>query len=380
MKIWENDNNEIYDNVHFSTESKERILDELMKKIDEEFVDEDINEEDNVDYTLKKRRNEKMKKKNLYGTMVRNVSVAAISIALSGALIFGALNHIKEKNVSGKSPAMGKETIEVTTDGVTKVVESTTEYESVTEEVTEEITEAKTEETPENTPEESTEVSKKSLESTYGSDKDIKGAIDQFNIYEDDWKHVFDGGTGEVKYAMTDLDHNGNPEIIVAKMEGSGHYTSMKIYELVDGEINERIQDDADPAISTRAYPDITQVDELATYYNGARYVYIASDYTIVKDGGNVTNLESKCEFLLENGNFGCNVIATRESEGIEGVNSKYKDFNDNPITEDEFINCDQNKYTKDGYKYMTTKIKWTDLSEGNTELKDSYKTFLGRE
>ncbi|HAV90590.1 MAG TPA: hypothetical protein DCW44_04880 [Eubacterium sp.] len=365
MKIWENDNNEIYDNVHFSTESKERILDELMKKIDEEFVDEDINEEDNVDYTLKKRRNEKMKKKNLYGTMVRNVSVAAISIALSGALIFGALNHIKEKNVSGKSPAMGKETIEVTTDGVTKVLETTTEIESETE------TEAKT-----RTIEETKEVK----ESTYGDDKKINGLIDQFSIYEDTWKNVFSNGTGEVKYAMTDLDHNGNPEIIVATMEGSGHYTRMKIYELVDGEINERIQDDADPAISTMVYPDITQVDELATYYNEARYVYIAPDYTIVKDGGNVTNIESKCEFLLENGYFGCNVVATRESEGNEGVNSKYKDFNDNPITEEEFINCDQNKYTKDGYKYMTTKIKWTDLSEGNTELKDSYKTFLGRE
>ena len=382
MKIWENDNNEIYDNVHFSTESKERILDELMKKIDEEFVDEDINEEDNVDYTLKKRRNEKMKKKNLYGTMVRNVSVAAISIALSGALIFGALNHIKEKNVSGKSPAMGKETIEVTTDGVTKVVESTTEYESATEEVTEEITEAKTEETPENTPEESTEVSKKSLESTYGSDKDIKGAIDQFNIYEDDWKHVFDGGTGEVKYTMTDLDHNKNPEIIVGTMEGSGKYTRLHIYELVNGEIVDRIGDESSTAVQPISYPDITETNELATYYDGARYIYFALDTTNYMDGEKFTINQTKCEFLLENGVFGCNATVTKEFAANDENNCKCKDFNDNTITKEEFENYDKNKYSKEeGYTRSVTKLKWvTDLSAGNTDLLDCYKTFLGRE
>lgn len=350
----DNGRNQLYDNLVVNDELKSDMLKACMKIQKDSSLQKD---------SLSLRRNEKMKKKSLYGSMIKNVSVAVLSVALSGALIVGALNHIKKKNVGGGSPVVGKESIEVTTDGVTKVLETTTEFESETEV-----------ETP--------EVTTEGKESMYGSDKDIKSAIDQFSGAEDVWKNVFAGGTGEVKYAMTDLDHNGDPEVIVATMEGSGRYTKMKVFELVKGDVVDRTQgDESNTAMGPGTCPDITLIDELPTYYNGARYIYVASDITTVKDGGEVRNFEDKCEFLLENGTFGCNVMASKESTGYEDTNCKYKDFNDKTITKDEFENYDKNKYNEnEGFTRSVTKIKWTNLTDGNVELVDSYKTFLGRE
>lgn len=349
----DNGHNQLYDNLIVSDELKSDMLKacmEIQKNNSSLQKDE-----------LSLRRNKKMKKKSLYGSMIKYVSVAALSVALSGALIIGALNHIKKNNVGGNTSAVGKETIEITTDGVTKVVETTTEFESETE-------------TP--------EVTTEGKEGMYGEDGDIESAIDQFQIYEDTWKKAFAGGTGEVKYAMTDLDHNGNPEIIVATNEGSGRYTKMKIFELVNGDVVERVQgEENDTTMLPETCPDITFVDELPTYYNGERYIYVASDITPIKDGGKTTVLDSKCEFILENGIFGCNVMATREYVEGDEASSKYTDFNNNTITKNEFDNFDKNKYSEnEGFKRSITKIKWTELTEGNIELKDSYKTFLGRE
>ena len=307
-------------------------------------------------------------KKYKYNDMIKNVSVAAVSIVLSGALIVGAINHVKEKNVKSSSPTMGKGTIEVTTDGVTKVVETTSEFESETE-TFEETTEIK--ETKE------VQETKETKENIY-DDKAIKSAVEQFTANEKLWKHVFDNTSGTPSYAMTDLDHNGNPEVIVAAMGGTTKNTYMHIYELVDGKIIDRIEDGGIGRESTFSLPDLMDLNKLTTYYDGARYVYVAPDNCPIIGDGKDIMYEHKNVFLLENGIFGNERIATKKTE-----NGKISctDRNNIEITEKEFNQADRIIYSEEeGYERSITYLKWTELTDGNKGLLDSYKTFLGIE
>lgn len=120
MKIWENDNNKIYDNVHFSTESKGRILDELMKEIDKEFTDEGVKNTDNVDYTWESKRNEKMKKNNMERIFKTTVA-AAFAVAASGAILYGVNRTVNNNRETGVAK-------QDTTIESMKETEQTTEY------------------------------------------------------------------------------------------------------------------------------------------------------------------------------------------------------------------------------------------------------------
>lgn len=123
MNIWEKENNKIYDNVHFSTESKERILDELMKEIDKEFTDEDVKKEGNIDYTWENRRNEKMKKNNME-KLFKTTVAAAFAVAATGAILYGVNSYV---NGNGKNAAKQVTTIEESMKETEQTTEKTTE-------------------------------------------------------------------------------------------------------------------------------------------------------------------------------------------------------------------------------------------------------------
>lgn len=348
----EKGHNQLYDNLKVNNDLKKEMLKACEKAQNNSSLRKD---------EISIRRNAKMKKKKLYGTMVKNVSVAVVSVALSGAIIVGALNQVKKNNVKSSSLAGGMESIEVTTDTVTKVTEATTE----------EITEQST--AYEESKQESTHD-----ESTSGEDKAIKKAVEEFSANEKLWKPVFNDISETPSYTMTDLDHNGNPEVIVATMAGSAKNTYMHIYELVDGKIVDRNEDGGMGPEAAFSLPDITTVDELSTYFDGGRYVYIAPDYLPIREAESSTDYEYKNAFLLENGFFGNNTIATKKT-----VNGKitFTDHNGKEITEKEFNDADKTMYSEEnGYKSSITKIKWTDLSNGNMELYDCYKVFAGEE
>ena len=135
MKIWENDNNKIYDNVHFSTESKERILYELMNEIDKKFDDEGVKKEGNVDYTWEIRRNEKMKKNINMKKIMKTSVAAAFAVAASGAIILGVNSYVN----SNKGNSTAKQI--VTTESVKETVKET---EKITEQNTEQETKIET--------------------------------------------------------------------------------------------------------------------------------------------------------------------------------------------------------------------------------------------
>ena len=130
------DNKEIYDGIKLNTESKERIIDELVNRI-ESNSNEKITKLDVL--RSEKMKNEKMKNDKMLGT-IKTALVAFGSIAATLAIVVGVANYNNNSNkkIAGK---------DVTTESVSTnetVTEKGTEKETETEVIkeTEKETEA----------------------------------------------------------------------------------------------------------------------------------------------------------------------------------------------------------------------------------------------
>lgn len=134
MSFSKNGKNTRYDKLNMSAESKERILNECLKVLDEEYEKESvstvvgttdesfgINRESTDELSLK--RSEKLDRESDYNDWFKKLAVASFSIVATGAIIVGAMNYNKMK----KKPDVAKET--------TTVVTTARETESVTETV-----------------------------------------------------------------------------------------------------------------------------------------------------------------------------------------------------------------------------------------------------
>ncbi|HAV90162.1 MAG TPA: hypothetical protein DCW44_02675, partial [Eubacterium sp.] len=84
MDFWKNGENQIYDNLEFSTESQERIVEEILKKGSESS--------ENNKSELDVKRSQIMKKKE-YGDILKKVAVASFSLIASGAMIAGVIYY-----------------------------------------------------------------------------------------------------------------------------------------------------------------------------------------------------------------------------------------------------------------------------------------------
>lgn len=132
MSFSKNGKNTRYDKLNMSAESKERILNECLKVLDEEYEKESvstvvgttdesfgINRESTDELSLK--RSEKLDRESDYDDWFKKLAVASFSIVATGAIIVGAMNYNKMR----KKPNLAKET--------TTVVTTAKERESVTE-------------------------------------------------------------------------------------------------------------------------------------------------------------------------------------------------------------------------------------------------------
>lgn len=131
MSFEKNGKNLRYEKLNMSAESKERILNECLKVLDEEFEKEtysagaaqsdDLNlEREKVDeFTLK--RNEKIEKENGYNDWFKKLAVASFSIVATGAIIAAAMNY----NKINKKPDVAKDTTKFETTDRTTELDST---------------------------------------------------------------------------------------------------------------------------------------------------------------------------------------------------------------------------------------------------------------
>ena len=131
MSFKKNGKNVRYDNLKMSTESKDRILAECLKVLDEEYENNSGEAEKASEFELK--RKEKQEKESKYEDAFKKFVVASVSVAATIAIIAGAVNFNKMQN----------ETKNAKSTESTKIKEISSEYEtdSDTEEV---ITETET--------------------------------------------------------------------------------------------------------------------------------------------------------------------------------------------------------------------------------------------
>ena len=288
---------------------------------------------------LEKKRERKNNGKTKYENMLAYASIAVVSIVASALLIIVGVSRLN--NSGGVAPIVGKES------------ETTTEID--TETIKE--TESETENTD--------------------SYNEIRNAVEQFSRYKNKWEHVFDDYIIEtgIKYTMTDLDHNGNPELIISAILGDAQTSEVHIFELVDGKIYNRTEGMS--IENTMEMPDVTLVDEFVTYYDSTNniYYYECPDYMNIRGGKNPSSMEMSVIFKLCNGVFDVEGRQTKTEDNGEVI---YRDAKNNVITEKDFNTLnDRIMCEKKGYEKKITKIQWTDLSNDIYELVDCYKTFL---
>ncbi|SKA68898.1 hypothetical protein SAMN02745111_01671 [Eubacterium uniforme] len=343
----EDRDNTLYENLVVNDDLKQQML-KACKEAQEKSS--------RPDDELSSKRERINENKSVYGTLIRNVSVAVVSICASGLLIIAAVNQIG-KNKGGSTPSMAKDTTGFTTEKLSdRNAEKLTDNSKETELVTSEE------------------------EGMYGDYKDIKAAIDQFDIYSDKWKDLLsdEGSKYGVKYTMTDLDHNGNPEIIVTNIEGTMYRTNLHIFELEDGKPKERVK--LLDSESMMSLPDISLSDELVCYHDmlNDSYTYLGIDYFESKEAEGVMKIESKVDFSLDDGMFD---LTVRNTKTTKENKTTYADWDGNKITKKEYEKYDDKTLdeSKD-FEKSTVKLKWVDLKNGSQELLDCYKVFINEE
>ncbi|MCR5628680.1 hypothetical protein [Eubacterium sp.] len=322
--------NTLYDNLVVNDNLKEQMLKACLdaKKQETEISNEYI-----------EKRERKNNRKSIYGNMIAYASVAIISVVASALIIIAGMSRLN--NSGGTTPKAGKKS------------ETTTETIKETENDTNKETES------------------------IDNYADIRSAVEQFSRYRNKWEHVFDEYIIEtgIKYTMTDLDHNGNPELIISAILGDAQTSEVHIFELVDGKIYNRTEGMS--IENTMEMPDVTLVDEFVTYYDSTNniYYYECPDYMNIRGGKNPSSMEMSVIFKLRNGVFDVEGRQTKTEENGEVI---YRDAKNNVITEKDFNTLnDRIMCEKKGYEKKITKIQWTKLNKDIYELVDCYKTFL---
>lgn len=111
MSFKKNGKNVRYDNLKMSTESKDRILAECLKVLDEEYENKPDEAEKISEFELK--REEKQEKESKYEDLFKKLVVASVSVAATVAIIAVAVNfnklHNKTENAKNTESTNAKE-------------------------------------------------------------------------------------------------------------------------------------------------------------------------------------------------------------------------------------------------------------------------------
>ncbi len=174
---------------------------------------------------------------------------------------------------------------------------------------------------------------------------------------------------------ICDLDHNDRLELFVAAVEGSGHFTSGKLYEVskaydVLEEINLNLKEG-------EFLPDVI-VESADTYHDTGTdtWFYIMKD--TVKTGA-AEGYSARCSISLKDGVFTTSYLASETTEIINGHTAvTYKDASGNIITPEEFNASGDNAFAK--MEKSGTNFDWFKYNSNIlvARLADSFSVFRG--
>lgn len=173
----------------------------------------------------------------------------------------------------------------------------------------------------------------------------------------------------EYCYAVTDLNQDGKPELIVSVCTGTGIYTYTCIFE-ADEETSTltRYEREADEFISEA---DLI-VERATAYYDreNDRYHYIFTDFS---KNGAAEHYENIRDWSLQDGKIIENFLAyqsTIYSNAGATVTTVYTDADGEEITEEEYNNMADKKFA--GMEKVSVDIQWIKSLENADQMSES--------
>ena len=160
------------------------------------------------------------------------------------------------------------------------------------------------------------------------------------------------------RYAVTDLDHNGRYEIIVANMGGTGLYTYSRFFEI--NESLDGLVECTTDFMEGDSQPDII-VEQVDTYVDkNGEFHYVLPD---VLRNGMAEYYENVRELILQDGEIITKYLVTKSTiyDG-EIPNVICMDYEVNVITEEEYEGIVDHYFT--GYEKVTTNLSWQDVRQ----------------
>ena len=185
-----------------------------------------------------------------------------------------------------------------------------------------------------------------------------------------------DTSTATYSYTITDLDHNGRLEFTAAIVEGTGLYTSGRLFE-----VNENLQGITEYNLNTsgngKFLPDVltTSAPSYTDKATGTIY-YIFPDETRASTAETSEELKS---VSLKNGTFSVSTLGSKKSYPSGSVQIlECKNASGSDITPYEYDSLAANAYS--GYENKTVYFDWFKLADATSaqRLKDSYSVFTG--
>lgn len=196
--------------------------------------------------------------------------------------------------------------------------------------------------------------------SNLAPENQLKLISDSKNIW------VTDFGSGEpVCYTVCDLNNNGRLEIIAASIQGTGFYTSYKIYEV--SENGKSLVEYKNAASEGDSLADLSWSDTIFIYKDPDTGIYHSAVTDYLKNGA-AYYYEEKRDLILSDYTVTEIPIAYKttiyhDSEGAPVVTSaKYTSGGEQKISENEFDSAFDVYF--EGYEKKELKLKWLSSSD----------------
>ena len=198
----------------------------------------------------------------------------------------------------------------------------------------------------------------------------ILPAMEQRRVLEENralW--AFDEGeyAPDWYYTFTDLDHNGQMEVLAASTQGSGIFTYAHFYEvLADGSGVRNLRRESVEIEGPDAWPELIR-DSLTCYYDRSadRYYYVCSDDT--RDGA-AHSLSQWAALCLMDGVADWEYLAGVEYFWTEeGESVSYTDAAGNPISEADYNSAVEKRFA--GMERSELKLNWNGVFPYNPSL-----------
>lgn len=226
-----------------------------------------------------------------------------------------------------------------------------------------------------------TEAAEESTENTDLSKEQIHEQLELIASKKDFWYPEDEFMMDAYMYAVTDLDQNGQLELITSLLAGTGLFTTSSFFE-VNSEWNDLLLCPTN-FIEGDSQPDI-MLDHIPVYFDPSdqTYHYIVTD--TIRNGA-AESYHSTQSLILKDGKIQADVLgrsSTIYSDGGSKVVCSYEDSNGQEITEEDYTSIASHHFSD--LEAMDASFLWQKLSDLNAlsqeeligQLEMSYQNF----